>query len=723
MSSSIVSLRHLTRQFGEITAVENVSFSLETGAIFGLLGPNGSGKSTLIRMMCGVLPPTSGDVYLFGHNVWKNPERIKESIGYMSQAFSLYGDLTVEENCRFYARIYGIEAGTQNQRIEDILNLTHLSNRHRQLAQTLSGGWKQRLALACSLLHDPQILFLDEPTAGIDPVARRELWDLLFELSTQGKTLFVSTHYMDEAERCSKIGYLQNAKLIAFGDPKTLKARPEVTPIGMKRYEISVPDAPAALLALRHQEGVQEATLYRGSLQVLAAESITQDEFSQRLGVPRGELHLKEAQPSLEDVFVSLTRENHDYGSYNDDKLPAPTEEPEITNTEVQRTRLLSFRGFTAVLLKEFSHILREPSTLFFMFLVPLLQLTIFGYAIDTEIEHIPTVVLNLDNREASRELIAAFENTRTFAIAKRVTQQKAFDELLRSGTAKVGIRVPADYSEKLLRRTQPVVQILIDGSDSQVANAALTASKLLGLTTSIRIAKQLGEQMQIAPARDLFGDAALPIEVRPRILYNPALESAHFFVPGLICLILQLVMLFLTAFAIVREREHGTLEQLFVTPVGRVGLLLGKLVPYLAAGAVELAVVLAAMIFLFGVPIQGSLFLLTALSLLFILCSLGLGILVSTLARTQLEAMQFAFIIMLPSVLLSGFIFPRSQMPLPIYGLTFAIPATYFLEIIRGIVLRGASLPDLRDPFVGLCICTLIILALSIFRFRKRLE
>jgi ABC transporter DrrB family efflux protein len=255
------------------------------------------------------------------------------------------------------------------------------------------------------------------------------------------------------------------------------------------------------------------------------------------------------------------------------------------------------------------------------------------------------------------------------------------------------------------------------------VATTALSTANLLGLNTSIQIARGSGEARQVAPARDPSGELVLPVEVRPRLLYNPDLKSSHFFVPGLVGIIMQLVTLFLTAFAIVRERELGTLEQLFVTPVGRAGLLLGKLVPYALVGFLEMLVVLSVMVFLFGVPIRGDLGLLLGLAAMFLVCALGLGLLISTLAKTQLAAVQAAFaLVMLPSVLLSGFMFPRSEMPLPIYLLSFAIPVTYFLEMLRGVVLRGADLIDLMPHVAGLAACTTVILVLSIVRFRKQL-
>ncbi len=357
------------------------------------------------------------------------------------------------------------------------------------------------------------------------------------------------------------------------------------------------------------------------------------------------------------------------------------------------------------------------------MLVVPVMQTIIFGYAIDTQIEHIPTVVFNMDGRQVSRELTAAFENTRRFQMMEHVWSEDSFQRALSSGRAKVGIRIPPNYADQLLRGEQASLQILIDGSDSQVATTAQSTAQLLGMNLSIQLATAKGEALQLAPARDAAGRGTLPIDVRTRMLYNPNLESSHFFVPGLVGIILQLVTLFLTSFAVVRERELGTLEQLFVTPVGRTGLLLGKLLPYALVGFVALLTVMVVMIYVFGVNIRGSITLLLALSMLFMVCSLGLGLLVSTVAKTQLEAVQFAFVIMLPSVLLSGFVFPRSEMPLPIYLVTFGIPATYYIEILRGVVLRGADLVDLVPSTVGLTICGAIVLTLSVFRFQKRLS
>ncbi len=298
------------------------------------------------------------------------------------------------------------------------------------------------------------------------------------------------------------------------------------------------------------------------------------------------------------------------------------------------------------------------------MVVIPVLQTIIFGYALDTQVEHIPTVVLDEDRGRDSQRLVEALANTRTFRIDAWVDDEEALRRSLTSGRAKVGVRIPPDYGARLLAREDAQVLVLIDGGDAQVASTAQRTVALLSYTKSLERSRALADALQLSAARDPAGRPVLPIELRARVLFNPGLESAYFFVPALVGVIMQLVTLFLTAFAIVREREAGTLEQIFVTPIGRLGLLLGKLFPYAVIGFLETLVVLTVMTRLFGVPFRGDLGLLLAFSALFLLCSLGLGLLVSTVARTQAQALQLAFLLMMPSILLSGFMFPRENMP-----------------------------------------------------------
>lgn len=308
MSEVVLQTNRLTRYFGAVRALADVTLDVPRASIFGLLGPNGAGKSTLIRMLCGVLRPTSGGGTVLGYDVEKDAEAIKRRIGYMSQRFSLYSDLSVIENIRFYAMVYGIPVARRRGREEAVISLTGIAPYLDRLGGNLSGGWKQRLALACSLIHEPDVIFLDEPTAGIDPVARRDLWDLLFALSHQGVTMFVTTHYMDEAERCSKVGYLQSGELIVLGTPAELKVSKRVTPDDARRIEVSCSDLPAALARARLAASVRDATLFGTVLHVLADASADPAELVQELTAGDEGAEFRPVAPSLEDVFVILSR-------------------------------------------------------------------------------------------------------------------------------------------------------------------------------------------------------------------------------------------------------------------------------------------------------------------------------------------------------------------------------------------------------------------------------
>jgi ABC transporter DrrB family efflux protein len=369
------------------------------------------------------------------------------------------------------------------------------------------------------------------------------------------------------------------------------------------------------------------------------------------------------------------------------------------------------FRGFRAIVYKEFIHVSRDPFTLFLMLLIPMLQMTIFGYAINTEVRDIETVVYDLDRRAAARELVDAFENTDYFEVVEFVASDAELDRAIVSGRAKVGIKIPPDYSDLLAAGRQAQVLVLIDGSDSSIATQSVTVAGTLGFRESLdRLASRLPDA------------GRLPIEVRPKMLFNPDSRSANFMVPGLVAIILQIITTLLTAFAVVREREHGTLDQLLVTPIRPLGLMLGKLAPYACVGFVELVSVLLVMRFVFDVPINGSLLLLVAFSMLFIVTALAIGLLISMKAKNQVQAMQLGMLIILPSVLLSGFMFPRGSMPVPMQVVGYLIPATHFVQLIRGIVLRGATASDLVGPAFALTALCAVLLALGVARFNRKL-
>jgi len=299
----------LTRRFGHFTAVDHVSFTVAKGSIFGFLGPNGSGKSTVIRMLCGILAPSDGQGRIAGLDVTRQAAQLKGQLGYMSQKFSLYDELTVIENLYFYGRLYGIGGAGLKARVEELVALTHLAPYLERRAALLSGGWRQRLAMACAIVHKPGVLFLDEPTAGIDPVARRELWDLLFEFASRGVTLFVTTHYMDEAERCSNVGYIHNSRLIVCGEPDDLKHLPEVNPEHTRRLDVTCEHVTVGLQAMRQLPGVRTATVFGQSMHLLLDESVSEPMIRERLaGAGIQAADIRPMAASLEDVFVALTK-------------------------------------------------------------------------------------------------------------------------------------------------------------------------------------------------------------------------------------------------------------------------------------------------------------------------------------------------------------------------------------------------------------------------------
>jgi ribosome-dependent ATPase len=364
------------------------------------------------------------------------------------------------------------------------------------------------------------------------------------------------------------------------------------------------------------------------------------------------------------------------------------------------------FRGLGAVVYKELRQARRDPATLLLALFVPVIQLAIFGFAIDTEIRDVPTVVVDRARVRESRAFVEKLVATGTFRVVAHARDREEALAVLRAGRAKAAVLFPDDFAERALAGETPRVQVLLDGSDSNLAMQAQAAA--LGLANEL--------------SRGEDGEGGGGLEVRPRFLYNPDGRSERFFVPGLVGIILQLVTMTLTAFAIVRERERGTLEQLLVTPVSRLGLTLGKILPSVVLGGAATAVVLFAMVHLFGVAIAGSVPLLGALTLLFLFTSLALGLFISVVARTQLQALMLTMLVLLPSVLLSGFMFPRDSMPGPIRAITWAIPATYFIEILRGVILRGASAAELQRFVLPLAALGFGIYALAALRFRKHL-
>jgi ABC-2 type transport system permease protein len=771
----VISVRGLARVFGSRVAVDRLDLEVMRGEVFGLLGPNGAGKSTLMRILVGAMLPSAGTVEVLGLELPRQAESLRERIGYMPQAFSLYGDLTAEDNLAFAAEIFslgGRDRGERRQRIETALAAYGLEDRRAERAAALSGGWKQRLALAVATIHEPRLLVLDEPTAGIDPEQRRLLWDRLAELATGGVTVLVSTHSMDEARRCHRLCMMRRGRVVALGSPPDLCAE-----LVGRVFEVRGAPAADTVRALRGQPAVAALTQLGEVVHVLAStRDLGQEWAKPLLGVHLAAAGLEEAAaapvpPTLEDVFVaasmgekigelepvspshfgsqslstgtiSTSKERRDRRPSEPRPMPAPAEGPGegpcgVSATaahqhghagraaRIQRLRGLALddvrgsfrralRRIRAIARNEIHQLRHDRLALGFVAGVPLLQLVLFGYAINQDVRGIATAVLDRSQSSFSRRLVGQLGATQTFRVQTAVTTEDEGWRRLARGDVQAVLVVPPDFATHLLRRHGATISIFVDASDPLVARAARLAADGLARQLTVRAAAS-------GASPDLVAAEPFVFSVRP--YYNPELRTPVFVVPGLVGVILTTTMILLTAVALVRERERGTFEFLIGTPVRRSELMLGKILPYVALGLLQAAFILIAGRLLFRVPVEGSLVSLAVGSLLFIAANLSLGLLISAGVRTQLQATQIAFFFFLPSVLLSGFMFPFNSMPALARWLGELLPLTHYIRLCRAVLLRGSPAWDLPADLLALAIFSIVGLLLASRVFRKELE
>src|SRR4051812_48441536 len=368
------------------------------------------------------------------------------------------------------------------------------------------------------------------------------------------------------------------------------------------------------------------------------------------------------------------------------------------------------FRGLSAILFKEFIIVWRDPMTLFFMFFPPLVEMIAFGYALDTDVKHMAMVVFNEDRTVESRQFIDRFVNTETFRVVREVYSIDEMESAIRSGKAYAGLQIPPKFTMQLHMGQPAQVQLLVDGSNSTTALQALNTAVAVALTQSVESLMQE------------TGRHSVPVDIRPQMLYNPAMRSPNFYIPGVIGVVLQIGTTFATAMAVVREREKGTLEQLLVSPLSRWGLMLGKLVPYLCIGMAMALLLFGIMHFLFGVPIAGSVVAMLFATFVYVFALLSLGLLVATKAENQMQALQMSMVFMLPSVFFSGFVFPRETMPAFFYGLSTILPATYFISLMRAIILRGAHFVEYWQHLVVLIGISIFLFCACALRFRSKI-
>lgn len=640
----------LTRRFGDFTAVDHVSFHIERGEIFGFIGPNGSGKTTTMKMLTGLLPPTEGECRIFGRGVQGGDMEIRQCIGYMSQSFSLYTELTLRHNLELHARLFHLPEDEIDGRVAALVKSFGLGKYLDDEASDLPLGIRQRLSLAVAVIHEPEILILDEPTSGVDPVARDRFWELLIDLSrNQGVTIFVSTHFMNEGERCDRIALMNAGRVLAC-------------------------EAPEALIRARRAKTLEDAFI-----------EYIEDDQRRTQGAPVEGTHA-----------VSLS--------------PPPAARP---SAEVpQRSLHLDVQRLWAYALREAVELSRDRIRLAFCFLAPLLLLIIFGYGISMDVENLPIAVLDRDQTPESRTYLEGFSASRYFEERSPIASYAELDQRMMSGELKLAIEIPPDFGKDLKSGKRPQVGVWVDGSNT--FRAETSRGYVSGVHLSY-LADLSRRTLGTSPT-------LLPINIEMRFRYNQDMESVFAIVPGIIALLLALISTILTAVGVVREKEMGSITNLYVTPVTRLEFLLGKQLPYVFVSLIVFIALVILTIVVFGVPLKGGFPALATGALLFVTATTGFGLLISAFTKSQIAALFAALILtMLPSMMFSGLIRPVSSLTGGAAVMGKLFPSAYFHKISVGTFTKALGFGDLLANYAALGVFIAAFLALSLLLLRKQ--
>jgi ribosome-dependent ATPase len=626
----------LTRRFGDFVAVDHVSFRIERGEIFGFLGSNGSGKTTTMKMLTGLLPASEGRASLLGRPIDAADPEVRRRVGYMSQAFSLYEELTVRQNLDLHARLFELPATRQAERIAALAARFGLGPVMDELPGRLPLGMRQRLALAVAVIHQPEMLILDEPTSGVDPVARDAFWALLGELSRRdGVTVFVSTHFMNEALRCNRISLMHAGRVLAVGTPEDL-----VRERGVATLE------EAFIAWLEPAAGEEAAT------------------------------------------------------------VPPP---PVAAATRGHGTNGLG--RLWAYARREALELWREPVRLAFALLGPIALMLAFGYGISFDVENLAFAALDRDRSAESRELLQQFSGSRYFVERPPLADHDELDRRLAGGELRLALEVPSSFGRDLLRGTRPEIGIWLDGA------MPFRAETARGYVEGVM--RRYGEELA---RRQGVAAAAAPIVIEPRFRYNQAFRSVNAIAPGIVMLLLVLVPAMLTALGVVREKELGSIANLYATPVTKLEFLLGKQLPYVAVGLLSFLSLVLLVVFLFGVPVRGDLLVLMLGGLLYVLSTTAFGLLVSTMVRSQVAAtFATALLTIIPAVNFSGLLYPLAQLEPGARALGLAFPAAWFQEVSVGTFAKGLGFPELGSNLLALLAFAVGLVGLSWLFLKKQ--
>lgn len=646
-----IEAQNLTMRFGDFTAVDDVTFSIPRGEIFGFLGSNGCGKTTTMKMLTGLLPATEGTAKLFGHEVDPNDMAVRKRVGYMSQAFSLYSELTVAQNLFLHARLFKMPEEKIQGRVTEMARRFDLVPVMDALPASLPLGIRQRLSLAVAMIHGPDILILDEPTSGVDPVARDAFWHILAELSRKdGVTIFVSTHFMNEAELCDRISLMHAGKVL-------------------------VSDTPRALIEMRGAATLEEAFV-----------AYLEDAIGQQ------------APPSEEPKPLAPT-------------TPTPTGSGSHMVAPVSR-RVFDLRRMFSYAQREAVELKRDPIRATMAMLGTLILLFVIGFGISMDVEDLTFAVLDRDDSTISRDYVLEISGSRYFIEQPPLTDYQDMDRRMRSGELNVGLEIPPGFGRDVMRGKSVQVGGWIDGSNPQRAETVNGYVQGMHATwVSARAREALGRGATI-------GDFALEIRYR----YNPDVKSLVAMVPAVIPLLLMLIPAMLATLSVVREKELGSITNLYVTPVTKLEFLLGKQLPYVGLAMLNFFILAAFAVFAFEVPFTGSFLVFTIAALLYVSAATALGLVISAFMKSQLAAIfATSLLTLLPAVQFSGLVDPVSS--LEGFGAIVAkvYPTTYFMTISRGVFSKGLGFEELTSSLVPLALTVPALIAIGTFLLKKQ--
>jgi ribosome-dependent ATPase len=682
----------LTQRFGDFTAVDDVSFRIGRGEIFGFLGSNGCGKTTTMKMLTGLLPPTAGSARVFGQPVDARNIATRKQVGYMSQGFSLYGELTVRQNLELHARLFHLAPDRIAPRCAALLERFGLAPYADAAAAGLPLGIRQRLSLAVAVVHEPRLLILDEPTSGVDPVARDEFWALLVELSRQqGVTIFISTHFMNEAERCDRISLMHAGRVLASDTPAALRA--EKNTDSLEAAFIAYLEAAQA-----EKVGAGEATALQGGraknalMKPLRSRAVEQSTLSSPLRIlavaDGGTAPIRPTAPSLFRAG----------GETSGTVPPAPT--------------FFSVGRMLGIAYREALELYRDPIRLAFALIGSVLLMAVLGFGISMDVENLRFAALDRDQSPESRAYLQNIAGSRYFVERPPLADTAEMERRMATGELSVAVEIPPNFGRDLRLGRQPEMGIWIDGALPYRGETA--RGYVLGLHNQYLV-QLITEATGTAP--DL-----LPTDIALRYRYNQDVRSIYSMVPAVIPMLLIFIPTIIMALGVVREKELGTITNLYVTPTTRLEFLLGKQLPYIVVAMFGFFTLVVQAVLVFGVPVKGSLPALTIGTVLYVTATTAYGLLISTFTRTQIAALFGAAILtMLPTVQFSGLTTPVGSLESVGYWIGQLFPASYYLTMSRGVFTKALGFPDLADQFVALTLFIPVLTGLAVALLPKQ--